>query len=383
MALKQSLFGPLLLALSSSVVAYGQGVKILGNGGTSVNSLKLSIVADARSGLKAPADLAFNPINPNELYVVNHGENSAVVFTFNDANAAAPQITNAVLNDGPGSAHFMPFPSSLAFADNGFFATIHDMDKVTQPSTPADFMGPTMWTQEWFEGGQPSHMDMLHNSPDGLGIAWIHGNAYIVNDGYHGSLTVYDFRHDHGHGGEDHSDGVALRYADGQLKRVKGVPSHVVYDRETGIAYAVDTGNRRIVSIDLGLAHTSKSGFEYIMLKNTNYRVNRRVEPNYDGGTQVYVDGAELKTVLDLSAQGFVKPSGLAVRDGIFYVSDFASAQVLAFDKNGQVVDKLSLADVSSEIANANLAGLEFDAEGRLYVVDHGKNRIFRLSADN
>lgn len=381
MALKQSLFG--LLALSSSVAAYGQGVKILGNAGTSVNTLKLSVVADARVGLKQPADLAFNPINPNDLYVMNHGENSAVVLSFDDARSAAPKLTNAVLNDGPGSAHFMTYPSSLAFADNGFFATIHDTDKVTQPMTPADFMGPTLWTQEWFEGGQPSHMDMLHNSPNGVGIAWVHGNAYVVNDGYHGSLTVYDFRHDHGHGGEDHSDGVVLRYADGLLKQVKGVPSHVVYDREAGIAYAVDTGNRRIVSIDLGLAHTSKAGFDYIMLKNTEYKVNRRVQPNYDGGTQVYVDGAELKTVLDGTKVGLVKPSGLAVHDGVLYVSDYATAQIVAFGKDGQVLDRLSLSDVSSEIANASLAGLEFDAEGRLYLVDRAKNRIFRLSAGN
>ncbi|MDQ3234014.1 MAG: hypothetical protein M3Q07_19565 [Pseudobdellovibrionaceae bacterium] len=138
------------------------------------------------------------------------------------------------LKIAPGSQHFMPYPSALAFADNGFFATIHDIEVPPQPPTPGDFMGPTLWTVTAFDGGHPSHMDMLHNSPSGLGIAWIHGNAYVVNDGFHGSLTVYDFRRDHGPGMHDHSDGVALRYADGLLKRSEKLPAHVVFDKASG-----------------------------------------------------------------------------------------------------------------------------------------------------
>lgn len=369
-----------LLGATLSASAYSQGVAVLGNAGTNVAKLKLTVVADNKTGLNGPADIGFNPLKPNDLYVVNLNDNSAVVLQLDQATGKAGKSRVAT---AMGSEHFMPNPSGIAFSPKGFFATIHDIDTVTQDSTPADFMGPTLWTQKWFDGGHGSHIDMLHNSPSGIGIAWLHGNAYVVNDGAHGCLTVYDFRNDHNYGGSDHSDGVTLRYADGLLARTQGVPAGVVFDKAAGVAYAVDSGHNRIVSLDLGLEYATKNNFDYVTIKNPTYKVNRTLEPNYDGTIQRFVDGPVLKTLIDGKAADLSTPSGIALYQDVLYVSDYTSSQVFAFSKDGKLLDKLSLADVLPEAGSAALGGIEFDSTGRLYLTDLVNSRIYRLETSN
>ena len=145
----------------------------------------------------------------------------------------------------------MPKPAALAFGKPGFMATAHDTDQVTQASTPADFMGPSLWTTgDEFEGGHESHMDMLHNSPDATGIAWDRENIYWVFDGYHRAITRYDFRADHGPAGSDHRDGITARYVDGELSYEKGVSSHLELDHTTGLLYIAETSAGRIAVLD-------------------------------------------------------------------------------------------------------------------------------------
>jgi DNA-binding beta-propeller fold protein YncE len=292
---------------------------------------------------------------------------------------AKGKVSKSRLATALGAEHFMPNPTGIAFAPNGFFATIHDINTVTQESTPWDFMGPTLWTQTWFDGGHGSHMDMLHNSPSGIGIAWVHGNTYVVNDGAHGSITVYDFRNDHNYGGSDHSDGVTLRYADGLLERVEGVPAHIVFDKATGLAYAVDTGHNRVVSVDLGLDYLTKSGFDYISIKNKNYKVSRVLDPNYDGTIQRFVDGPVTNTVIDGAKSKLSTPSGIALYNDLLYVSDYTNGQIHAFSKEGKLLDSLTLSDVLPAAANSALSGIEFDAKGNLYITDLLNNRVYRL----
>ena len=60
--------------------------------------------------------------------------------------------------------------------------SVNDQPQLTG-NAPSDFMGPTLWTSNinTFSGSGPyhrGHYDMLHNSPNGKGIAWDEGNAY-------------------------------------------------------------------------------------------------------------------------------------------------------------------------------------------------------------
>src|SRR5690606_13392082 len=136
----------------------------------------------------------------------NHDTNSISVITAPDTDAQSGSAFSSM-----GSNHFLPKPAALSFNPvTGFFATAHEEDERTQGAngTPADFMGPTLWTSdmEIFDGGHGGHMDMLHNSPNAVGIAWERDNVYWVVDGYHNALTRYDFAQDHGPGGSDHTD---------------------------------------------------------------------------------------------------------------------------------------------------------------------------------
>jgi sugar lactone lactonase YvrE len=257
----------------------------------------------------------------------------------------------------------MPRPSALAFGAPGFLATVHEIDDRTQTGTPPDFMGPTLWTSDVdeFEAGHASHYDMLHNSPNAVGIAWESGNAYWVYDGYHRSITRYDFGLDHGPGGEDHSDGVIARYVEGQVGYVEQVGAHMEMDRATGLLYVADPANVRVAVLD------TRTGTRGAI-----------IGPNYDGADMYAVDGAALTTLIDGNAHGLVRPSGIAIHGGVLYVSDASTSRIAAFDLTGAPIDWI---DLSSQIAPGQMGGIELDAEGRIYVCEFEANRVLRVSA--
>jgi hypothetical protein len=333
------------------------GLAVLGNYSHSTDSVEVTEIGNQTSGLFRPRDVAFKPGVPGEMWVVNERDNSIVIFK----NTGTPDQTSDK-RSGPGGTHFMPKPSAMAFGKPGFMATVHDMDQVTEMGAPADFMGPTLWTtDDSFEGGHASHYDMLHNSPDAVGIAWDHDNVYWVFDGYHRSITKYDFQDDHGPAGSDHSDGIAARYVNNQMSYEKGVSSHMELDHATGLLYIADSGNGRIAVLD------TKSG-----TKGTT------ISPNYDGGPQYYVTGATLTTLVSsLDVEQLQKPSGLALHDGKIWVSDNRNALILAFDLDGKLVDWL---DLGSFVSTGSLMGMDFDSQGRLYVVDAVNHKVFRIA---
>ena len=121
-------------------------------------------------------------------------------------------------------------------------------------------MGPTLWpsslshfaveNQNNGNGLLGSHIDMNHESPDGMGIAHDSGNAYWYFDGYYGELVYYDFQEDHDTGQDDHSDGIVHRYVDIELTRDGGIPGHMVLDKESGILYIADTGKNRVLWVN-------------------------------------------------------------------------------------------------------------------------------------
>lgn len=330
------------------------GVPVLGSGAHTIASIELKQIAGTADGLNNPRDVAFNPQSPTDLWIPNFTDRGMVILKA----AGTPQQTK-IRKAGPGGEHFMPHPSAMAFGVPGRMATAHEEDKSTQQGTPADFMGPSLWTTDaTFEAGHSSHYDMLHNSPNAVGIAWEKDNVYWVFDGYHHAITRYDFASDHGPGGDDHSDGYIARHVEGQVSYVKGVSSHMEFDRDTKKLYIADTGNHRIAVLD---TTTGKAG--------------PSIGPNYDGCVQYRATGTMIATFFDGALK---KPSGIALYDGLIYVSDNETSQVLAFDKNAQLVDYV---DLSAEIKPGSLQGITFDAQGKLYVVDGLDSRVFQISA--
>ena len=337
-----------------------EGLPVLGGYTHDLEQVQLTWVSDERDPLDHPMDLALNPADPSEVWVVSQADNSITVFQAMGTTAQSSRRFNSF-----GSDHFLSKPSAIAFGANGFFATIHEEDDFTQgpppAGTPADFMGPTLWPSDLndFDAGHASHMDMLHNSPNGMGIAWEIDNVYWVFDGYHGALTRYDFKQDHGMGGDDHSDGIIARYAEGEVRRVPGVPSGVELDREARRLYVADTGNNRVAVLDIDSGERGQ-----------------RLWPNYDGTLQFEMLGATLETVVDGAAAGLEQPAGLALHAGVIYIGDAATGTLHAFDKTGAHLDWLALG-----LPPGALAGIEVDQDGIIWGVDTTAERLFRLSA--
>lgn len=358
-----------LSLLAAACTSNGDGVAALGQSSHDESAVSIRVIADSGSGLDQPSDIAFNPMSPDRMYVTNYGDNSITVMTGAD-------FTDVETPTSPGANHFLVSPMSLAFSDFGNFATIHDTDELTQGNaTPRDFMGPVLWDDsDSYDGGHGGHLDMLHNSPLGGGIAWEEDNTYWVFDGFNESLTRYAFNDDHGYGGADHTDGQIVRYVEGEVQRIEGIPSHVDLDRGAGLLYVADTANGRLRVLDID---TGERG--------------GRIGPNYDGAEMFEMDDATIFTLTEgdalesaLDDRGrevtelttLEEPAGLQLWEDLVFVTDNATSRVLAFDLDGLLVDWVEL-----DRPAGSLGGVAVDAEGRVYVTDLLADEVIRLSA--
>jgi hypothetical protein len=350
----------------------------LGRGDHSAASVTLTEIAGPAAGLRRPRDLAFNPRRPDELWAVNYDDNSVVVVT--DASQATR--TTQRLKDAY-AVHFMERPSSIAFGADattigkpGTFATCQE-SRNTYGGAAAhnDFMGPALWSSDLtvFAKSDPiglgAHLDMLHGSPNCMGIAHERDNIYWVFGGKKQTgagatrheplpaIVKYNFNRDHGIGLDDHADGEIYQYAESQVLDVPGVPSHLVFEEATKLLWIADTGNARIVTMD------TTSG--------TPAGVLQAQEPlrAYDRMT-----GAVLTDVVAASSGLVVRPSGLELFEGLVYVADHANGRISAFDQQG---NRLNWLDTG--LPAGALAGLAFGPDGKLYLVDMLGNRVLRV----
>jgi DNA-binding beta-propeller fold protein YncE len=341
---------------------------VLGLGTHSTEWVEITPLASP-THLSTPRDIAVHPDDPSQIWVVN--TDATTVTIIEDANTAtpSPRIVSALETDptSPGGGeHFLSRPAALAFGEGtGMMATAPEMDEITQESTPEDFMGPTLFlSDENFDAGWYSHMDMLHNSPNSVGIAWERDNVYWVFDGAHESLTRYDFAAPHEPGGHDHTDGIIQRFAEGLVSYVPDVSSHLDFDQATGLLYVADTGNNRIAVFDPSTATRGAP-----------------IGPNYDfedPANHLYaMDGGTMTTLVDGSAHGMVRPSGLVLGNGMVFVTDNTTSRIYAFSTvNGALIDYL---DLSAMVPAGGLQGIDLEPTGTLVFVNTIGNRAFRI----
>lgn len=355
-----------LPATEAQVADARRPIAVLGGGTHSLREVTLTLIGSERNGVNYPRDLEFNPERPGELWVVNQRDDSAVVFE----NTGSEKQRSVKIID-PAADHFMEEVSSISFGTAGRFATCQESGNTyNNRARPNLFMGPTLWPADLdiFGRSNPSaidfvghdlgsHLDMLHESPYCMGIEWAGEQAFWVFEGLTNSIALVDFKMDHGPGYDDHSDGVTLRYALGDVMRMPGIPSHMAYDQETGFLYIADTGNRRI-----GVLDTSVGGKEGLRLPVKEPRTVL-VELT-DSAEVVSLPGTE-----DLLGA----PSGITMHEGLLYVTDAASGYIVAFNPRGQIVDWL-------DTGAPGLFGLTFDPEGNLYVVHGPENLVVKIS---
>jgi DNA-binding beta-propeller fold protein YncE len=305
---------------------------------------------------RQPTDLAFNPSQLDQLWVVNRYDDSAIVID----RPGQTDMASVRYHD-PDASHFMDKPPALDFGAvseqwGQTWATCGDSDNGGNY-----FMGPALFSARLDIFAKPtpdglgSHLDMLHDSPFCRGIAHVEANVYWVFNSYGRALDKYDFHQDHGPGNDDHSDGEVFRYVAGSVLGVDGSPSHVFYHPDDGMLYVADTGNKRIAKLDpsTGTPGATFAGLEPV--------ATRRI-----------VDGAVLT---DVVPPGVVEmPSGLEISGGVLYVTDRATSRFLAFQLDGTLVRTLDTA-----MPPDSLAGFTFGPDGRIYFVNTIDGRVYRI----
>lgn len=322
----------------------------------------LSAVLGPEHRLATPRALAFNPLRPDELWVLNAKDNSVVLLFGTGSDHEQFERRRDFAAD-----HFLTKPSSIAFGADatsfgavGTFGTCGESRNEGGIEGAKDFMGPVLWTSDLDifakknPSGLGSHIDMLHASPLCMGIAHEHDNVYWATNGLTNSIIRYDFGVDHNVGQDNHSDGGSLEYARGQLKYVAGVPSNLVF--HDGMLYIADTGNGRIAKLD------TKSGT----------RGAKLVVPEPQRAGSFVMNGAVLTDVVPPGV--LTAPSGLAIHNNIIYASDNATGRIVAFDLAGKQLNALD-----TGAGPGALAGITFGPDNKIYLVDMLKNAVLRI----
>lgn len=337
-------------------------------------SAELVSLYDAPPAWTATA-LAFDPLRTGELWVTLRRvpSNLACLETARSGCAAlegqvalvqgatsdAAELT--IKKDG-NAWHFMRRPTSIAFGENGNLSTCGEARTDNYEDEAIDYSGPVLWSSdptifgvEPKPGQNGTHLDMLHESPFCMGIAYERDNAYWVFNGKLGALDRYDFHTPHVIGGEDHSDGELSRYVEGQLTRVPEVPSHLVLDRERGRLYVADTAGGRILSLDIA---SGVPGPDVPTLDPIP--VHRRM------------DGATLEEVV---APGVLSaPSGIALSGDRLIVTDNATSRIWWFALDGSVVGSLD-----TGLPAGSLSGVAVGPDGKLYLSDLLTGTAYRV----
>ena len=332
------------------------------------------VIASSTDGLDEPRDLEFHPGigRSDELWVVNRADDSMVILhETGTLEQTSEERLDAYRN------HFMEEVSAIAFGayhdefDYQFGTAQESRNTYNGASNPNDFMGPALWpssldhfaveNQDGENGLLGSHIDMLHESPLGMGIAHDYDNVYWYNDGFYNELVRYDFQQDHDTGEHDHSDGIVHRYSEIELSRFAGIPGHMTLDKDTGILYISDTGANRVLWV------------------NTHDTTITSVDI-YDDPTRVE-SLAEYMRVTDVEwgifDTGISRPSGIALYDGTLFVSQNGNGKITGFN-----LDPDGKGFSNSRTVNTNagsIMGLEVGPEGKLWYVDSLNNIVVRL----
>lgn len=339
-----------------------QFYRIGANGQPTGNEPHLTVIAGNSDSVHRPNDVEFHPHadRADELWILNEGNLNTGGSTVTLFDAGTADQEALWLRDG-NAWHFLSLPTQLSFSENGNWATGTGSQDNNQSG--GSYAGPSLWSSDfdiYAAVGDPptadvngSHLDMLHGSPFSMGIANEVEHAFWVFDGYHGYLTRYDFQEPHYPGGWDHSDGIIHRYSEIEVQRDEsGVPSHMVVDKDTNTLYVNDTGNQRILAVDI-------TAGEFQGHQQGN-------EPLEEHG---YMAGASYEVLVD---QGLVTNSGIALHGHFLFVSDHGSGDIIAFHKEtGEELDRIHVGE--------GIRGITIGPDERLWVADYNNNRILRV----
>lgn len=142
------------------------GVEILG-GQRGSESVAIETVVTAESGLDGPRDLAFNPENRGQLWIVNQNDHSAVM-----GSNTGTESQSSVKKSGPNSCAFFGEAGGTRFREIRHDGNCPAGKREDPAADPDRFYGVTLWMTDLskFDAGHSSHLDMCTtaHSPQGL-----------------------------------------------------------------------------------------------------------------------------------------------------------------------------------------------------------------------
>ncbi len=346
--------------VSKTVVA-GPGIANLVDGYIGITPQQ-TIIASSAEGVLIPRDLDFHPILTNyDLWVILKSTEASGGKTIKISNAGMGSQTELVQQDGNAN-HFMSLPTGIAFSENENFATSPGVFDANHDGGSA-FTGPTLWSSDPAiyaqpSGGNGSHLDMLHESPYSMGIAHEKDNVFWVNDGNNNCVTRYDFMEDHGPGNSDHSDGIVRRYTGLGLTEdpTQHVVSHLVLDKTTNWLYIVDSGNDRVLRLDIT---TGTQTGTFTPMEATD-------ESSIYGG---YTSSVFIST-------GLTEPSGIDIIGNRMIVSDYATGEIIIYDITGATGIELGRIATGA----SGVMGVKIGPDGKIWYVNATTNQVVRLN---
>ncbi|MFK7787792.1 MAG: T9SS type A sorting domain-containing protein [Crocinitomicaceae bacterium] len=328
-------------------------------------TVSVDLIAGASDQVNQPTDLDFHPtLTNNELWVCNKNTENSGGSTVTIFNAGLPSQTSVYKQDG-NAWHFMSLPTGIAFSENGNWANSPGVyDANHDGGTP--FTGPSLWSSDLTvyaepSGGNGSHLDMLHLSPECQGICAEKDNVFWVFDGYNGDIVRYDFVEDHGPGASYHGDATAYRYGDDAVAKdpSDNVVSHMILDGDKKWLYAVDHGNQRVIRIDITTGSDSGVTPSFPMYEAiADYK-------EYTGYTQ------------ELVVSGLDKPAGIDVIGNRMIVSEHQTGEIIIYDIS--TVPAVELGTISTGFNTVQ--GIKIGPNGRIWFVDQSSNGVYKINS--
>lgn len=347
-----SLFALFLVACVEAPGEEPKETSLIGTGDGTSESVEWTYILGADEKLEDARDLGFD--GEGRLWIANREDDRT--FIVHEPGTGNQDHERRV--DGY-AMHFMEETAALAFDTGTQFASCGESENTYNDQSPGnDYMGPVLWTTDLNVFGEEnpiglgSHLDMTHETPLCVGIAWETENVYWVFDGKDGTIVRNDFARDHGIGMDEHFDHVLHRFAEPEVKRVAEAPGHMVIDHDARRLYVADTGNGRVLWIDMDSGTEGNS-------KRTN-------DP---GAVELMWQDPDWGEV----AGGFEAPGGLALHGGHLYVGDWGTGVITELDLDGNVIRTLD-----TGFGAEMLYGIEVGPDEHLWVVDNATG-VYRI----
>ena len=327
---------------------------------STTNTFAYDIIVNSSNQVNTPRDLDFHP--NGDLWVINTGTESGGGSTVKVTNPGMTGQSSLRQQDG-NAWHFMSLPSGIAFSNNENFATSTSVLDANHSPQNGLFTGPSLWSSDPAiyaqpSGGNGSHLDMLHESPECMGIASQEDNVFWVYDDYNNDIAMYDFAEDHGPGNSEHDDGRVLRYQGMGLNAINTtIVCHLELDKAKKWLYFVDGGNQRIIRLDItsGVLGGAPSWGPYETL-------------------------AEYKKVLGFTWEivadtGLIEPAGIDIIDNRLVVTDHSNGDIIFYD-----VSNIPATEIGRLQTNEpGIMGVVLGPEGKIWYANHLFHKVVKI----